>query len=90
MANLVNLEQVTKSYGTRTLLDAVSLGIDERSRIGVVGRNGGGKSTLVRILAQVEPPDAGRVTHTGGLAGRAAVAERAAAHGRDRALGGRR
>ncbi|BEP14518.1 ABC-F family ATP-binding cassette domain-containing protein [Acidothermaceae bacterium B102] len=67
MANLVNLEQVTKSYGTRTLLDAVSLGIDERSRIGVVGRNGGGKSTLVRILAQVEPVDAGRVTHTGGL-----------------------
>ncbi|MDX6200927.1 MAG: transport system ATP-binding/permease protein [Frankiales bacterium] len=67
MANLVNLEQVTKSYGTRTLLDAVSLGIDERSRIGVVGRNGGGKTTLVRLLAQVEQPDAGRVTHTGGL-----------------------
>ena len=67
MANLVNLEQVTKSYGTRTLLDAVSLGIDERSRIGVVGRNGGGKSTLVRILAQAEPVDSGRVTHTGGL-----------------------
>ena len=67
MANLVNLEQVTKSFGTRTLLDAVSLGIDERSRIGVVGRNGGGKSTLVRILAQVEPVDSGRVTHTGGL-----------------------
>jgi ATP-binding cassette subfamily F protein uup len=67
MANLVNLEQVTKSYGTRTLLDAISLGVDERSRIGVVGRNGGGKSTLVRLLAQVEQPDAGRVTHTGGL-----------------------
>ncbi|MDX6206059.1 MAG: transport system ATP-binding/permease protein [Frankiales bacterium] len=67
MANLVNLEQVTKSYGTRTLLDAISLGVDERSRIGVVGRNGGGKSTLVRLLAQVEQPDSGRVTHTGGL-----------------------
>jgi ABC transport system ATP-binding/permease protein len=67
MANLVNLEQVTKSYGTRTLLDAVSLGVDDRERIGVVGRNGGGKSTLVRLLAQVEPPDSGRVTHTGGL-----------------------
>ena len=67
MANLVNLEQVTKSYGTRTLLDAVSLGVDDRERIGVVGRNGGGKSTLARLLAQVEQPDAGRVTHTGGL-----------------------
>jgi ABC transport system ATP-binding/permease protein len=67
MANLVNLEQVTKSYGTRTLLDAVSLGVDDRERIGVVGRNGGGKSTLARLLAQVETPDSGRVTHTGGL-----------------------
>jgi ABC transport system ATP-binding/permease protein len=48
-ANLINLESVRKSYGTRTLLDAVSLGVAAGDRIGVVGRNGGGKTTLVRV-----------------------------------------
>lgn len=66
-ANLVNLESVSKSFGTALLLDAVSLGIAAGDRIGVVGRNGGGKTTLVRILAGAEPADVGRVTHTGGL-----------------------
>ncbi|RKN37757.1 ABC-F family ATP-binding cassette domain-containing protein [Streptomyces hoynatensis] len=65
--NLANLESVTKIYGTRTLLDGVSLGVGEDDRIGVVGRNGDGKTTLVRVLARQEPPDDGRVTHSGGL-----------------------
>jgi ABC transport system ATP-binding/permease protein len=65
--NLVNLEGVRKGYGTRTLLDGVSLGLGEGDRVGVVGRNGGGKSTLLRMLARQEPPDEGRVTHSGGL-----------------------
>src|SRR4051794_8943442 len=65
--NLLNLEGVHKSYGTRTLLDGVSLGVGEGDRIGVVGRNGGGKSTLLRLLAKREDPDDGRVTHAGGL-----------------------
>jgi ATP-binding cassette subfamily F protein uup len=65
--NLVNLEGVRKSYGTRTLLDGVSLGVGEGDRVGVVGRNGDGKSTLLRLLARREPPDEGRVTHVGGL-----------------------
>ncbi|HEU5357188.1 MAG TPA: ABC-F family ATP-binding cassette domain-containing protein [Actinocrinis sp.] len=67
MANLVNIEAVTKAYGTRTLLDGVSLGIAEGDRIGVVGRNGGGKSTLLRLLAKLESPDAGRVIHSGSV-----------------------
>lgn len=66
-ANLVNLEAVDKVYGTRALLDGISLGVAEGDRIGVVGRNGDGKTTLVRLLAKLEEPDAGRVTHTGGL-----------------------
>ncbi|MET8676929.1 ABC-F family ATP-binding cassette domain-containing protein [Streptomyces sp. NPDC004647] len=66
-ANLVNLEAVGKVYGTRALLDGVSLGISEGERIGVVGRNGDGKTTLIRILAKLESPDGGRVTHSGGL-----------------------
>ena len=67
MPNLVNLEAVGKSYGTTTVLTDVSLGIADRDRIGVVGRNGGGKSTLLRLLGGVEPPDSGRVTRTGGV-----------------------
>ncbi|MBR7827710.1 ABC-F family ATP-binding cassette domain-containing protein [Actinospica sp. MGRD01-02] len=66
MANLVNIEAVSKAYGTRTLLDGVSLGLAEGDRIGVVGRNGGGKSTLLKLLARQEQPDAGRVVHSGG------------------------
>ena len=65
--NLVNLEDVTKAYGTRVLLDGVSLGVAEGDRTGVVGRNGDGKSTLLRLLTRREGPDAGRVTHAGGL-----------------------
>jgi len=67
VANLVNLEAVGKVFGTTPLLDGVSLGVDDGDRIGVVGRNGGGKTTLVSVLAGVEPADAGRVTHTRGL-----------------------
>ncbi|SHG56814.1 ABC-F family ATP-binding cassette domain-containing protein [Streptoalloteichus hindustanus] len=64
MANLVNLESVSKSFGVRTLLDAVSLGVNTGDRIGVVGLNGGGKTTLLEVLAGVEPPDDGRVSRT--------------------------
>jgi len=67
MANLVNLENVAKSYGTTTVLSAVSLGIADSERIGVVGRNGGGKSTLLRMITGAEPPDGGRATLTGGV-----------------------
>ncbi|MFE4017711.1 ABC-F family ATP-binding cassette domain-containing protein [Streptomyces sp. NPDC059101] len=65
--NLVNLEAVDKVYGTRALLDGVSLGVNEGDRIGVVGRNGDGKTTLIRILAKLETADTGRVTHAGDL-----------------------
>ncbi|MCH6160734.1 ABC-F family ATP-binding cassette domain-containing protein [Streptomyces marispadix] len=65
--NLVNLEAVSKVYGTRALLDGVSLGVSEGDRIGVVGRNGDGKTTLIRLLSKLEPADDGRVTHSGGL-----------------------
>ncbi|MFJ8626948.1 ABC-F family ATP-binding cassette domain-containing protein [Kitasatospora sp. NPDC093550] len=65
--NLATIESVTKVYGTRTLLDAVSLGVSEGDRIGVVGRNGDGKTTLIRMLAKLEEPDSGRITHSGGL-----------------------
>jgi ATP-binding cassette subfamily F protein uup len=65
-ANLVNLERVGKAYGTTIVLDDVSLGIAGGERIGVVGRNGGGKTTLLRLITGDETPDSGRVTRTGG------------------------
>ena len=65
--NLLNLENVMVAHGTRLLLDGVSLGVGAGDRIGVVGRNGGGKTTLLRTLVQDEEPQAGRVTHAGGL-----------------------
>ncbi len=67
VVNVVNLEAVTKAYGPRRILDRVSLGVSSGDRVGVVGRNGDGKSTLVRLIAGVETPDSGRVTHTGGV-----------------------
>jgi len=67
MAHLLNVETVTVEYATRTILDAVSLGLDDGMRIGVVGRNGDGKSTLLRTLARLQQPDSGRVTHTRGV-----------------------
>lgn len=67
MANLVNLEAVSKSYGVRSLLSGVSLGVDDADRIGVVGLNGGGKTTLLEVLAGIEPPDVGRVSQARGL-----------------------
>jgi len=65
--NLVNLESVSKNFGVRHVLDNVSLGIAAGMRIGVVGRNGGGKTTLLNIMAGTEPVDSGRVTQTRGL-----------------------
>ncbi|MCY1158143.1 MAG: ATP-binding cassette protein, partial [Citricoccus sp.] len=67
MAHLLGAENIGISFGTRTVLDAVSLGVDEGDRIGLVGRNGDGKSTLMRILAGQQEPDAGRVTRRGGV-----------------------
>jgi ATP-binding cassette subfamily F protein uup len=60
--NIINIEGVSKAFDIRPLLVEVSLGVSEGERIGIVGRNGGGKSTLLKVLAGIEPPDQGRVT----------------------------
>ncbi len=67
MPNLLNLERVSKSYGVRPLLTDVSLGIAEGERVGIVGRNGDGKTTLLEVMTGLEPPDSGRVSQTRGL-----------------------
>ena len=65
--NLVNLKDVEKGYGSRSVLGGVTLGVSAGDRIGIVGANGGGKSTLLRLVAGVEDPDAGMVVRSGGL-----------------------
>jgi ATP-binding cassette subfamily F protein uup len=65
--NLVNLKDVDKGYGSRSVLRGVTLGVAAGDRIGVVGRNGDGKSTLLRLVTGAEEPDAGAVTRAGDL-----------------------
>jgi ATP-binding cassette subfamily F protein uup len=65
--NLINAEGLNKSFGTKVLLRDVALGIGHSERIGVLGRNGAGKSSLMRILAKIEDPDSGRVAHASDL-----------------------
>ena len=67
MAHLVGAEGIGVDYGTGTVLDAVTLGLEDGDRIGVVGANGAGKSTLTRCLAGLETPHTGRVTRASGV-----------------------
>ena len=67
MAFLLGCEKARVEFPTKTVFDAVSLGLDEGDRIGVVGKNGDGKSTLLSLLAGVIEPDEGRVIRTRGV-----------------------
>ncbi len=60
--NLLTMENISKSYTERMLFDKVSLGINENDRIGVIGINGTGKSTLLKIIAGIEEPEEGTIT----------------------------
>jgi len=67
MAHLLGAEALHLEYPTRIIFDKVTIGLDEGDRIGIVGRNGDGKSTLLRMLAGRLEPDQGRVTRRGGV-----------------------
>jgi len=58
---LLSAEQLTKTYGTRSLLDSVSFYVEPGDKVGIIGVNGCGKSTLLRLLAGAEEPDGGTV-----------------------------
>ncbi|MEO7560810.1 MAG: ATP-binding cassette domain-containing protein, partial [Nitrosospira sp.] len=58
---LLTLEKVSLAFGHHTLLDQVDLQLDSGERIGLIGRNGGGKSSLLRILAAENRPDDGKI-----------------------------
>ncbi|MDR7086092.1 ATPase subunit of ABC transporter with duplicated ATPase domains [Aeromicrobium panaciterrae] len=67
MAHLLGVESVGVDFPTKTVFESVTLGIDEGDRIGIVGRNGDGKSTLLSILSGRLEPHSGRVTRRGGV-----------------------
>lgn len=67
MAHLLGAESLHLEYPTRIVFDSVTLGVDTGDMIGIVGRNGDGKSSLLGMLAGTITPDAGRVTYRGGL-----------------------
>ncbi|NUU07456.1 ABC-F family ATP-binding cassette domain-containing protein [Leifsonia sp. C5G2] len=67
MAHLLGAEALHLEFPTRTVFDSVTLGVSEGDRIGVVGRNGDGKSTLLQLLAGRLEPDSGRVTRRRGV-----------------------
>ncbi len=67
MANLLGADALHLEYPTKTVFDSVSLGVNEGDRIGIVGRNGDGKSSLLAMLAGEREPDSGRVTRRGGV-----------------------
>ena len=60
--NILTAENLTKSYGEKVLFEDISFGIDEGEKIGIIGVNGTGKSTLLKILAGLEAPEQGKVT----------------------------
>ena len=67
MAHLLGAETISLEFPTKTVFNEVTIGLNEGDRIGIVGRNGDGKSTLLKLLAKLHEPDSGRVTHRGGL-----------------------
>jgi len=67
VAHLLGAEALHLEFPTRVIFDKLTIGLDEGDRIGIVGRNGDGKSTLLRMLAGRLEPDSGRVTRRGGV-----------------------
>lgn len=67
VAHLLGAEALHLRYPTGVVLDSVTLGVNDGARIGIVGRNGDGKSSLLRLLAGAATPDSGRVTRRSGL-----------------------
>ncbi|EKD48619.1 MAG: ABC transporter, ATP-binding protein, partial [uncultured bacterium] len=60
--SILMLNNISLSYGERTLFDDISVDFQEDQKIGIVGRNGAGKSTLLKIISGMEQPDSGIVS----------------------------
>ena len=65
--NLINIEHISKIYGEKVIFDDASFGVQQGDKIGIVGINGTGKSTLLKVVAGEEIPDEGQVVRQNGL-----------------------
>ena len=65
--NIINIEHISKIYGEKMIFDDASFGIQERDKIGIVGINGTGKSTLLKMICGEEVPDSGQIIRQNGL-----------------------
>ena len=65
--NILTADNITKAYGERRLLDGASFFLQEGEKVGIIGINGTGKSTLLKILAGMEEPDEGKVIRAQGM-----------------------
>lgn len=65
--NILNIEQINKIYGEKIIFDNVSFGIHQGEKIGIIGVNGTGKTTLLKIIAGIEEPDSGEVICGNGI-----------------------
>lgn len=67
MAHLLGAERINLSFATTDVFQDLTIGVQEGDRIGVVGKNGDGKSTLIRLFAKIQEPDSGQVTIRSGI-----------------------
>ena len=67
MAHLLGAENISLEFPTKKVFSGITVGVNEGDRIGIVGRNGDGKSTLLKLLAKRMQPDDGRITHRSSL-----------------------
>ncbi|MFC3799544.1 ABC-F family ATP-binding cassette domain-containing protein [Cohnella sp. GCM10012308] len=65
MATILTVEHLTKTYGDKVLFEDISFGIEEGDKVGIIGVNGTGKSSLLKAVAGIEPADAGRISAAG-------------------------
>ena len=65
--NILNIEHVSKVFGEKVVLDDVSYGVHQGDKIGIIGINGTGKSTILKIIGGLEEPDEGQVITQNGL-----------------------
>lgn len=67
MAHLLGAERISLSFATTDVFRDLTIGVQESDRIGIVGKNGDGKSTLIRLFAKIQEPDSGQVTTRSGI-----------------------
>ncbi len=65
--NIINIEHISKTFGDKVIFEDASFGIHEGDKVGIIGINGTGKSTLLKMIAGQEMPDSGQIVRQNGL-----------------------